>query len=80
MDQAQNSANGARRDEDIALDLLKFLASTTSITRPAAPSTGFTAASAVKPEDQVAQLLDLYGRCLAAVSGAPASAAKGSAR
>ena len=62
-----------RRDQDIALDLLKFVATTTGVTRPTAPSTGFTAAAAPKPEDQVAQLLELYGKCLKAVS-APAAA------
>jgi hypothetical protein len=74
MDQAANSNSGARRDEDIALDLLKFVASTTSFIRPAAPSTGFTAGAGPKPEEQVTQLLELYGRCLGAVHG------KGAAR
>jgi hypothetical protein len=81
MDQAANSNSGARRDEDIALDLLKFVASTTSIIRPAAPSTGFTAGTGAKPEEQVSQLLELYGRCLGAVQGNPvATPSKGSAR
>lgn len=60
---------GARRDEDIALDLFKVISSTTHAARPAAPSTGFGVQAAAKPEDQVAQLLDLYKRCLSAVSG-----------
>ncbi len=79
MDQASNSAAvapGARRDEDIALDLLKFVASATSFIRPAAPSTGFTATSGPKPEEQVSQLLDLYGRCLQAVQGSAPAPAK----
>ncbi len=84
MDQASNStSNGARRDEDIALDLLKFVASATSIVRPTAPSTGFTASPGAKPEEQVTQLLDLYGRCLNAVQGAvtaPSATTKGAAR
>ena len=67
MDQSAGASNGARRDQDIALDLLKFVATTTSIVRPAAPTAGFTAASNPKPEDQVTQLLDLYRRCLTAV-------------
>ena len=58
-----------RRNEDIALDLLRFVAGSTNILRTAAPSTGFTAASAPKPEDQVTLLLDLYGRCLSTVAG-----------
>ena len=69
MEQAPNSASGTRRDEDIALDLLKFVASTAGIGRATTTSTGFTAASAPKTEDQIAQLLDLYTRCLRTVEG-----------
>ncbi len=81
MDQASNSTSGTRRDEDIALDLLKFVASATSFIRPTAPSTGFTASTGAKPEEQVTQLLDLYGRCLSAVQGTvPAASSKGASR
>ena len=71
MDQAsQNPAAGtARRNEDIALDLLKFVASSTNILRHATPATGFTSGAVPKPEDQVTQLLELYGRCLTTVQG-----------
>jgi hypothetical protein len=61
--------NFSRRNEDIALDLLKFVASTAGVGRTAAASTGFVPATASKTEDQVVQLLDLYGRCLRAVQG-----------
>ncbi len=61
--------SGARRNEDIALDLLKFVAGTAQVGRPTAGSTGFTAAGGTKPEDQVNHLLELYGRCLKAVEG-----------
>lgn len=71
MDQVPALGTGARRNEDIALDLLKFVAATAGVGRPTAPSTGFVAASASKPEDQVTQLLELYGRCLRAVEGKP---------
>ena len=60
---------GARRNEDIALDLLKFVAGTAGVGRPAAPSTGFSGATAAKPEEHVTQLLELYSRCLKAVEG-----------
>ena len=60
---------GARRNEDIALDLLKFVAATAGVGRPAAPSTGFSGASTPKPEEHVTQLLSLYSRCLKAVEG-----------
>ncbi|MFZ0662082.1 MAG: hypothetical protein WAM66_05270 [Acidobacteriaceae bacterium] len=69
MDQPQNVASGARRNEDIALDLFKFVASTTGAGRTTAPSTGFTSASAPRPEDCVNHLLELYARCLKTVSG-----------
>lgn len=57
----------ARRTEDIALDLLKFVASHANIGNKSSGSTGFVAPSATKPEDQVTSLLDLYARCREAV-------------
>jgi hypothetical protein len=69
MDTLNNAALGARRNEDIALDLLKFVAGTVGVGRPAAASTGFSGASATKPEEQVSHLLELYARCLKAVEG-----------
>lgn len=69
MEQAVNPPNGARRDEDIALDLFKFVASTAGIGRATAPSTGFAAPTAAKADDHVNHLLELYTRCLKTVSG-----------
>jgi len=69
MDALTSAGLGARRNEDIALDLLKFVASTAGVGRPAAPSTGFSGAAAPKPEEHVTQLLELYSRCLNAVEG-----------
>jgi hypothetical protein len=69
MDALTSTGLGARRNEDIALDLLKFVASTASIGRPIAPSAGFSGSPAPKPEEQVNQLLALYSRCLKAVEG-----------
>lgn len=69
METINGAGLGARRNEDIALDLLKFVAGTAGVGRPVAPSTGFSGASAPKPEEHVTQLLDLYGRCLRAVLG-----------
>lgn len=57
----------ARRTEDIALDLLKFIAAQTHIGAKTPGSTGFVAAAAAKPEDQVTSLLELYSRCRQAV-------------
>jgi len=69
MDAQTSMSLGARRNEDIALDLLKFVSVTAGVGRPAAPSTGFSGASAAKPDEHVSQLLELYGRCLKAVEG-----------
>jgi len=69
MDTLNGAGLGARRNEDIALDLLKFVAGTTGVGRPTAPSAGFSGTAASKPEEHVAQLLELYGRCLRAVEG-----------
>ena len=69
MDALNGAALGARRNEDIALDLLKFVASTTGVGRAAVASTGFSGASSAKPEEHVNQLLELYSRCLKAVEG-----------
>ena len=41
---------GARRNEDIALDLLKFVAVTASVGRPTTPTAGFVAAGNPKPK------------------------------
>jgi hypothetical protein len=69
MESIPPQSNGVRRNEDIALDLLKFVAGTAGVGRSSGPSTGFVAGGAPKPEDQVTQLLELYARCLRAVEG-----------
>ncbi len=74
MDQALPVANVARRNEDIALDLLKFVVTTTGIARSGTSAPGFVASNAAKPEEHLDHLLDLYSRCLTAVAG------KGAAR
>jgi hypothetical protein len=67
MEQSVNPAQSARRNEDIALDLLKFVAATAGLGRGTASSTGFVAPAGAKTDDQVTQLLELYGKCLRAV-------------
>ena len=69
MEQVPPAGNGPRCNEDIALDLLKFVAATAGVGRASGPATGFVAAGAAKPEDQVTQLLELYSRCLRTVEG-----------
>jgi len=59
---------GARRTEDIALDLLKFVAATTHVgTKAAGGGVGFGVSASGKPDDQVTQLLELYAKCRQAV-------------
>ena len=57
----------ARRTEDIALDLLKFVAAHANVGSKSAGATGFGVVSSSKSDDQVQQLLDLYTRCREAV-------------
>jgi hypothetical protein len=61
---------GARRNEDIALDLMKFVAMTTGYGRTTSSGVGFQGTgSASKPDEYAAHLLELYGKCKAAVEG-----------
>ena len=57
----------ARRTEDIALDLLKFVAAQANVGAKSSGSTGFAAPSSAKSEDLVEKMLDLYARCREAV-------------
>jgi hypothetical protein len=61
---------GSRRNEDIALDLMKFIAMTTGYGKTIGTGVGFQGGgAAAKPEDYAAHLLELYGRCLHSVGG-----------
>lgn len=61
---------GSRRNEDIALDLMKFVAITTGYGKTAGAGVGFQGSGATdKPEEYAAHLLELYSRCLKAVDG-----------
>ena len=62
-------ASGSRRDEDIALDLMKFIAITTGYGKVGSPGAGFQGNTVSKAEDYARHLLDLYGQCLSAVQG-----------
>jgi hypothetical protein len=68
MDEVPSITAGSRRNEDIALDLMKFIAMTTGYGRTTSTGAGFQGTgSASKPEDYAGQLLELYGKCLQAV-------------
>jgi hypothetical protein len=61
---------GSRRNEDIALDLMKFIAVTTGYGKTTGAGVGFQGGGAAdKPDDYAARLLELYGRCLQSVGG-----------
>lgn len=68
MDEPSNVPAGTRRNEDIALDLMKFVAMTTGYGRTTS-SAGFQGSGATaKPEEFAGHLLELYAKCLQAVS------------
>src|SRR5260370_41599641 len=56
---------GSRRNEDIALDLMKFISMTTRYGKPTGAGVGFHGGGAAdKPEEYPAHLLHLHGRWL----------------
>jgi hypothetical protein len=69
MDEGPNIPIGSRRNEDIALDMMKFIAMTTGYGKTATSSVGFQGSAVPKPDEYAAHLLELYGRCLVAVQG-----------
>jgi hypothetical protein len=64
---APAAPSGARRNEDIALDLMKFIAAHTDVGKH--PGVGFQQSTTAKAQEQSEKLLELYGRCLSAVEG-----------
>ncbi len=69
MDEIPTLPVGARRNEDIALDMMKFIALTTGFGKTGLPGAGFQGGTVSKAEDYAEHLLQLFGRCLAAVEG-----------
>ena len=67
MEQIPSAPIGSRRNEDIALDMMKFIAMTTGYGRAGTAATGFQGGQPNKAEDYAGHLLELYGRCLKAV-------------
>ena len=61
---------GTRRDEDVALDLMKFIAMTTNYGKGTSATPGFQGSAAKGGgDDQAEQLLGLYTKCLDTVRG-----------
>ena len=68
MDVPGIPAAGSRRNEDIALDLMRFIAMTTGYGRTSSSGVGFQGRGAAsKPDEYATHLLELYGRCLDSV-------------
>ncbi|HEV8524298.1 MAG TPA: hypothetical protein VGQ71_07345 [Terriglobales bacterium] len=67
MNEAATISLGAHRDEEIALDMMKFIAVTTGYGKTGLPGAGFQGGTVSKAEDYATHLLELYSRCLAAV-------------
>lgn len=56
-----------RSDEEIALEMMKFVATTTGIGRTGTPGAGFQGGTVSRAEDDAKHLIDLYGQCLDAI-------------
>ena len=68
MDEVPGITAGSRRNEDIALDLMKFIAMTTGYGRTTSSGVGFQGTgAAAKPEEHAGHLLELYEKCLTAI-------------
>ena len=65
-DEKDPTARPAASKEEIALELMRFVATTTGLGKSAGGA-GFTGGSAKTPEQQADVLLELYGRCKEAV-------------
>ena len=59
----------SRRNEDIALDMMKFIAATTGYGKTQAAGAGFQGGADSKADDYAAHLMELYTRCLNTVNG-----------
>ncbi len=69
MEEQGGPTPGVRRNEDIALDMMKFIAVTTGYGKAGSPGAGFQGETVSKAEDYARHLLELYGQCLVAVQG-----------
>lgn len=68
MDEDNARPAPSRSKEDIALDLMKFVAVTTGYGK-GSPSAGYTGKPTRSPEEYAEDLLQLYQRCRAVVEG-----------
>jgi hypothetical protein len=69
MEEVPGLSVASRRNEDIALDMMKFIAMTTGYGKTGTAGAGFQGGAPAKPAEYADHLLELYGRCLGAVQG-----------
>jgi hypothetical protein len=69
MNDTGGTPAGSRRNEDIALDLMRFIAMTTGYGKSGSASAGFQGGAPAKPAEYADHLLELYGKCLNAIQG-----------
>jgi hypothetical protein len=67
MDQLPTPTVGSRRNEDIALDMMKFIAVTTGYGKTGSASAGFQGGAPSRPDEYAKHLIELYKQCLAAI-------------
>jgi hypothetical protein len=67
--EAKGASGGGRSKDDVALDLMKFIAVSTGYGKSGQPTTGFSAKTGTRsPEELAEDLLTLFGRCRKAVN------------
>lgn len=69
MDQLPVPTPGQRRNEDIALDMMKFIAVTTGYGKTGSATAGFQGGTPSLADEYAKHLIDLYKQCLAAIPG-----------
>jgi len=62
MEDQTSQGTGQKSKEEIAVDLMKFIAVTTGYGK-GAPAAGYTGKQSKTPEEYAEALLDLYQRC-----------------
>jgi hypothetical protein len=61
---AKGAAGGGRSKDDVALDLMKFIAVNSGFGKSGQPSAGFSAKAGTRTPDELAEdLLNLFDRC-----------------
>ena len=62
-DETKSTIGLIRSSDEVALDLMKFIAVTTGYGKRGGTATGFTGKASRTPEEYADALLELFGRC-----------------